>query len=461
MRKKIFFISAVILIIFVAIVLLKYFRTQQTPQTQKTQSTQNTQLWTCGMHPTVVSDKPGKCPLCGMDLIPAPQAKPAPLTQQTQLTPETQETYYGCGMDKFGCCPSCDEKKEGEKCICGGHKFMVSAAAGGETMVCPVCKHELKELTGEQVAVIVPEAVGSLALNKTQIELSGIATSVARKAKVFKEIRASGKIAYDPELNVAQEEFIIALDTLDKVGRSPDSNVIARAKDLVEKSKVRLKISGMGDEQIKELEENRVIQRSLILSEDKAWVYADIYEYELGWIKEGLPATVTAQAYPGEEFKGAIKAVSPILDPNTRTARVRLEIDNPQKKLKLEMFVDVFIEASLGEDVLTVAREAILDTGARKIAWVDMGEGNFTAREIKTGPEGISLIDNQKVKVFPVLSGLVEGEYVVTKGNFLLDSQSQLTGGMSVLWGGSSEIKEEGGAAAPPKEAPMQTQHKH
>lgn len=464
------------------------------------------QMWTCGMHPTVVSDKPGKCPICGMDLIPkempvtaekekaqkppvrktlyyrnpmdARITSPSPMKDtmgmdyipvysdevsgaQTQSTQATQETYYGCGVDKFGCCPSCDEKKEGAECICGGHKFVISSAGGGEKMVCPVCKHELKALPEEEAAKTAPEAIGSLTLNKTQVELSGIATIPVRKAKVFKEIRAAGKIAYDPELNVAQEEFIIALDTLEKVGQSPDNDVIERAKDLVEKSKVRLKISGMGDEQIKELEENRAVQRNLILSEDKAWVYADIYEYELGWIKEGLSATVTTQAYPGEEFKGVIKAISPILDPNTRTARVRLEIDNPQKKLKLEMFVDVFIEAALDEDVLVIAREAVLDTGARKIAWVALGGGSFSAREIKTGLEGVTEIDGQKVKVLSVLSGLSEGEYVVTKGNFLLDSQSQLTGGMSVLWGGASEIKEEGKEDAQPQEAPVATEHRH
>lgn len=455
-NKNIFMVLVIALAVITGLFVISRFKALQT---QKTKSIQQSQIWTCAMHPSVVSDKPGKCPLCGMDLIPKKAPKEPPL-QKAGREEKKEEVYYGCGVGKFGCCPLCDEKKEGAECICGGHKFVISAEGGGAKMACPICKHELKELTKEEAAAVAPEAVGSLSLNKTQVELSGIATAEVKKAKVFKEIRAVGKIAYDPELNVAQEEFIIALETLEKVGQSPDSAVIARAKDLVEKSKVRLKISGMSDEQIKELEEARVVQRSLIQLADKAWVYADIYEYELGWIKEGLPATVTTQAYPGEEFKGVIKAVSPIIDPNTRTARVRLEIDNPEKKLKLEMFVDVFIEVNLGEETLAIPREAILDTGTRKIVWLDMGEGNFTAREIKTGAEGVSLIDGQKVKVFPVLSGLNEGEFAVTKGNFLLDSQSQLTGGMSVLWGGASEIKGEG-ESQPKEEAPMQTEHRH
>lgn len=383
------------------------------------------------MHPQVRSDKPGKCPLCGMDLI---------LVERPKEGPRDKEAYYGCGVKEFGHCSKCDEGKPEAACLCGEHKFIIK----GEKMTCPVCKRELKKLSREETDVLSAEAVGNLTLSQRQQELSGIATVQVKKANVFKEIRTVGKIAYDPELTIAQEEFLIALETFDKVGRSPDQDVVTRARDLAEKSKFRLKVLGMSDGQIEELRASKESQRNLILPEGKAWVYAEVYEYELSWIKEGLPVKITTLAYPGgEEFNGIIKAINPILDPNTRSARVRLEVDNPDKKLKPEMFVDVFIQASLGEGTLVVRREAILDTGTRKIVWVDNGGGNFEAREIKTGPEGVTLEGPQKVKVFPVLSGLSEGEYVVTKGNFLLDSQSQLTGGMSVLWGGATEIKEE------------------
>lgn len=366
---------------------------------------QSSKYWTCAMHPEVRSDKPGKCPLCGMDLI---------LVEKKE-----QIIYYRSPMDPSLTSPTPMKDSMGMDYI-------------------PVYEEEGREKEAQ--------GAGSLSLNQRQMELSGMATVLVKKADIFKEIRTVGKIAYDPELTIAQEEFLIALETLDKVGSSPDQDVVTRARDLVDKSKFRLKVLGMSDEQIEELRASKESQRNLILPDGKAWVYADVYEYELSWIKEGLPVKVTTLAYPGEEFNGIIKAINPILDPNTRSARVRLEVDNPDKKLKPEMFVDVFIQASLGEGTLVVRREAILDTGTRKIVWVDKGRGNFEAREIKTGPEGVTLEGPQKVKVFPVLSGLSEGEYVVTKGNFLLDSQSQLTGGMSVLWGGATEIKEEAGA---------------
>lgn len=445
------------------------------------------QYWTCAMHPSVKSDKPGKCPICGMDLIPVekqPEVKKEEIPAERKIvyyrnpmdpssaspTPikdsmgmdyipvyedeAEKDVYYGCGTKEFGHCPKCDEGKPDAQCICGEHKYIIK----GVKMTCPVCKRELKELSKEEAPTMEANVVGSLSLTERQQQLSGIATVTISKQDVFKEIRTVGKIAYDPELAVAQEEFLIALQTLEKVKDSSDVGTISRAQDLVEKSKFRLRLLGMSDEQITELETTKESQRNLILPEDKVWVYADVYEYELSWIKEGLDVKVTSQSYPGEEFEGRVKAINPVLDPNTRSVKVRLEINNPEKKLKPEMFVDVFIRSDLGK-VLAVPKEAILDTGTRKIVWVAKSQGNFQAREIKTGPEGIALVDNQEVRVFPVLNGLNEGEQIVTKGNFLLDSQSQLTTGMSVLWGGATEIKET--AAEQTQEAAPQSQHRH
>lgn len=456
MIKNKFLMGTGILLLIAGVIFMSSCQKTSQPLQVKTDA-KTVQYWTCAMHPSVKSDKPGECPLCGMDLIPVqkqPEAKKESSAERKTEDEAEKEVYYGCGCKEFGHCPKCDEGKPDAECICGGHKYIIK----GEKMKCPVCRHELKKLSKEEVPAMEANAVGSLSLTGRQQQLSGIATVAVSKENAFKEIRTVGKIAYDPELTIAQEEFLIAAQTLEKVKDSPDTGTIERAQDLVEKAKIRLKLLGMSDEQIGELETSQESQRNLILPEDKVWVYADVYEYELSWIKEGLSVKVTTQSYPGKEFEGTIKAVNPVLDPATRSAKVRLEINNPEKKLKLEMFVDVFIRVELG-NVLTVSREAVLDTGARKIVWVDKGEGNFQAREIKTGPEGAVIVDNQEVKVFPVLSGLNEGEQVVTKGNFLLDSQSQLTGGMSVLWGGASEIREE--TSGQTEATPPQTQHRH
>ncbi|MBI5874038.1 MAG: efflux RND transporter periplasmic adaptor subunit [Candidatus Omnitrophica bacterium] len=432
--------------------------------------------------------------------------------QETSVNRE-QEAYYGCGIEEEGHCPHCDQGIKDAACICGGHSFMEK----GEALKnCPICKKPLKKIISkdlpkevktakaapkvlyyrnpmspeitsptpmkdtmgmdyipvyEEGQVSVGEAaqegqaVSRVHLTKDQAVLSGVVSEAVSKLKLSKEIRTVGRIAFDPGLTVAQEEFLTALETRQKVSMSPDPDVILRAQDLVDKSKIRLRLLGMGDEEIAQLEKDKTAQIGLVLPEDKAWVYADVYEYDLGWVKQGQAAEVAVTAYPGEVFGGVIKSISPVLEPKTRTARVRLEIDNPQRKLKPEMYVDVVIKAvykdqSGNEDVLAVPRDAVLDTGLRKIVYVDIGDGTFLGKEIKTGPEASASINGQKFTFYPVLSGLEGNEKVVTKGNFLIDSQSQLTGGMSVLWGGAQEIKTEEQTASQGA-APVATQHQH
>ena len=121
-------------------------------------------------------------------------------------------------------------------------------------------------------------------------------------------------------------------------------------------------------------------------------------------------------------------------DPKTRSVKFRAEIENPDLKLKPEMYVDVFImsmyEGPAGERmVLAIPKDALLDTGRRKIVWIDKGNGEYEGRSVVVGPEAISEADGKESKFYPVLKGLAEGEQVVTRANFLIDSQSQLTGG--------------------------------
>lgn len=410
--------------------------------------------WTCAMHPSVHADKPGKCPICGMELIPVYEEAKA------KEGVAKEEAYYGCGVKEEGHCPHCDEGKPDAGCVCGGHSFAVK---GQQLNNCPVCGRALKKLMPEEVERIDKSVVSRVNLKKQQVELAGLVVEPVKKYHLSKTIRTVGKIAFDPELAVTQEEFFTALETQEKVSKSTDVDVINRAQDLVNKSKLRLRLMGLSDEQIKELEESRAAQTNLILPEDTAWVYADIYEYDIGWIKQGQDAKVTAVAFPGEEFRGVIKAINPVLDPATRSVKVRIEVQNPEKKLKPEMYADVVIENvyispdGRGE-VLAVPKEAVLDTGARKLIYVDAGEGKFLGKEVKVGPEAIANVEGKDLRLYPILSGLEEGELVVRKGNFLIDSQSQLTGGMSVLWGGATEIKTE---TAPGQGEKVETKHKH
>jgi membrane fusion protein, copper/silver efflux system len=154
------------------------------------------------------------------------------------------------------------------------------------------------------------------------------------------------------------------------------------------------------------------------------WLIADIYEYELSFIRLGQTAAIRMAYYPGETFTGKAIYIYPSLDPQTRTAKVRFEFANAHDKLKPEMFADVEINVRLG-DRLAVPEGAVIDTGVRKVVIIDRGSGYFEPREVKLGAKADD--------AFEVLDGLKAGERVVTSANFLIDSESKLkeaVGGM-------------------------------
>jgi len=156
------------------------------------------------------------------------------------------------------------------------------------------------------------------------------------------------------------------------------------------------------------------------------WVEADIYEYELPFVKVGQKVRITLPYYPGETLEGTVKFVYPFLDPRTRTAKVRLEVPNPGLKLKPDMFADVAVEENLGER-LVVPASAVLDSGEQQIVFVALGEGRFEPREVTVAAR----LDDYYV----IAAGLREGEVVVTSGNFLLDSESRIKGALAGMSG--------------------------
>lgn len=231
----------------------------------------------------------------------------------------------------------------------------------------------------------------------------GVETGNAAMRNLNKEINTVGTIAYDPDLFIAQEEFISAIKLNDE--------------GLVSASKNRLKLLGMSDSQIIGLEKDMEGESSLILPKESALVYAAIYEYELGLAKEGLSAIVDTPAYPGETFSGKIVSIPEVLDPNSRSVKARIQVENPAKKLKPGMYVNMKIIVPIGNK-LSIPEEAVINTGERSIVVISDGKGNFQSRDIQVG---------QKAEgYYEVISGLDKNDKVVTSGNFLIDSESRL-----------------------------------
>jgi Cu(I)/Ag(I) efflux system membrane fusion protein len=250
---------------------------------------------------------------------------------------------------------------------------------------------------------------------------------------------------YSPELVSTQEEYLIALRARKDLVKSPFPEVAASGNSLVESARRRLKLWDISDDQIKALEESGQAKKTLTLYSpfsgfvlekmafkgmnvmpgmalfkladlSTVWLYADIYEYELPFIRVGQQAAIQLSYLQGETFTGKAIYIYPSLDPNTRTAKVRFEFPNPDGKLKPEMYGNVEIKVHLGQR-LVVAEGAIIDTGLRQMAIVDKGNGYFEPREVKVGAK----VDHY----YEILKGLKAGERVVTSANFLIDSESR------------------------------------
>lgn len=250
---------------------------------------------------------------------------------------------------------------------------------------------------------------------------------------------------YSPELVSTQEEYLIALRAKQDLLKSPFSEVVSSGESLAESARRRLKLWDISEGQIKALEESGQPRKTLTLYApysgfvlekmaykgmnvmpgmalfkladlSTVWLYADIYEYELPFIRLGQQASIQLSYLPGEIFSGKVIYLYPSLNPETRTAKVRFEFQNPHGKLKPEMFANVEIKVPLGRR-LVVPEEAIIDTGLRQMAIVDKGDGYFEPREVKVGAK----VDHY----YEVTMGLKAGERVVTSANFLIDSESK------------------------------------
>lgn len=265
---------------------------------------------------------------------------------------------------------------------------------------------------------------------------------------------------YSPDLVSTQEEYLLALETRDKLASRGNGEALSGARRLVDATRRRLRLWGISATQLADLEKNRAVKMQMtilapiggtvihknalegqyVMTGQKlytiadlsvVWAMADIYEYEIAGIKQGLKVDITSPAYPERNFPGAISFIDPFLNPKTRTVKVRIDISNKNLLLKPGMFVETRLTVPYegGKPVLAIPRTAVLDTGVRKLAYVDRGKGLFEGVAIVTGP--------RTGDWFPVISGLKKGHRVAVSANYLIDSQRSLGGGAAGGFGGA------------------------
>ncbi|MDD5304470.1 MAG: efflux RND transporter periplasmic adaptor subunit [Elusimicrobia bacterium] len=386
----------------------------------------------CPMHPSYVSDRPGDCPICGMKLVPMEPAD-APSSSTTTTTGKHICVLHKCTMAN---CKMELPLAPGETVtcpICGTHTAPAAGAAGKILYYRNPMNPEasspvpMKDSMGMDYVPVYAEDVSapavpgqaSTVISEQKRRLIGMKTEAVMHRELKFTVRASGSVAYDPELYNAIAEHHSAMVARDKVKDSPWPDVHERSEALLRASTLRLRQLGLTEAQIAAFTGMEAAPTNLLLGGTGGfvWVYAQIYEYEISEVRPGLQAEITTPAYPGRTFHGTVKAVDPNLSPETRSLRVRIEVPNPGGLLKLEMFVNAAIKADFGVK-LALPEAALLDSGERKLVFVDLGEGRIEPREVRVGRKADGY--------YELLSGVREGEKVVTTANFLIDSESRL-----------------------------------
>jgi RND family efflux transporter MFP subunit len=404
-------------------------------------------LYTCGMHPQVVQDHPGNCPICGM-----------------KLTPVRKE---GGERKSVGA--------EGERKV----KYYKSTMMPGEVKAGPG-----KDSMGMDMMPVYDDEAGAdgsqaIAIDPSTVQMMGIRTAVVTRGPLRRIVRTFGVIDFDetalaevstkfrgwveklyvdstgkqmhrgeplfeiysPELYLAQTEYLVTL-------ASPTNSTDAATALRRDAAMTKLRYWDISDEQIAELERTRTPKKTLRMNAPRdgivieksvvegqmvepgmklyrladiatVWIQAQVYEQDLPFIRLGQEAVVSLPAQPGPKFRGRVTFIYPTVEEKTRTARVRMEFHNPGYFLKPGMYATVEIISELSPSALLVPDMAVLRSGQKNTVFVALEGGRFDPRTVALGPAAEN-------NYFEVLSGLAEGERVVTSGQFMLDSESQL-----------------------------------
>jgi membrane fusion protein, copper/silver efflux system len=434
-------------------------------------------IYYCPMHPQIQSDKPGTCPICNMNLeIKAPDKGAA--SKQTSAGQTKAKDLYYCPMhpqiqsDKPGTCPICNMdlvKKQPEETPA------METRSSGKVRINP----EMQQLIGVEYGEVTEQqlsrslmTVGRLAYDETKIariqtKIEGWIEKTFVDFSGMQVKKGQPLISvYSPELFSAQQELIIAKQTMDALAGSEFSEIRGNAESLYAATKERLRLWNISEGEVKQIEKRGapaqaltfyspmdgfVINRNAfpgqriapdtelytIVDLSTIWVLADVFEYEIPRIQLGQSATMELSYFPGETFKGVISYIYPVLDNTSRTLKVRLQFPNPGFKLKPDMWANVTLKIDYGVQ-LSVPASAVLDSGIEQMVFVAFGDGYFEPRKIQLGAQ----VDKRYI----VLSGLKHGEKIVTSGNFLIDSESKLKSTFSGV--GNQEHAGHGGTAS-------------
>jgi multidrug efflux pump subunit AcrA (membrane-fusion protein) len=373
-------------------------------------------FWYDPMHPAYRSDKPGIAPDCGMQLIPKYADEDAGTKSMAvgtvKIAPDRQQLIG-----------------------------VRTSTVGREPLVRSV--RTTGQITADETKIEHVHVKISGYIDKVYVDYVG---QLVKKGQPLFTV-------YSPDLVATEEEYLIAKRGERSLGTSEFKEVSQGGQALLRSARERLKLWDVSDEQIKKLDESGEVSRTLtfyspvdgfvmdrkafpqtaitpdmdlyqITDLSKVWVNADVYEYEVPFVKVGQTVEMQLSYYAGKSYTGKITYINPTVDPVTRTVKVRIECSNPHYDLKPQMFANVDLKINYGTQIL-VPQEAVMDSGDKQYVFLAHDGGVFEPRSIQMGAK----MDGKVV----VLSGLKPGDTIVTSGNFLVDSESRLKSAMGEM----------------------------
>jgi RND family efflux transporter MFP subunit len=425
--------------------------------------------YTCGMHPFILSDKPGNCPICGMTLTKIEGSASPGVAAGAKSAPAGQPSgdarkilFYRNPMN-----PNVTSKTPAKDEM--GMDFV------------PVYEDETR---GSGGGGTLPEGYATVQVGAERVRLAGIRSAPAVREAIRRPVRAAGVVVpdetrvrrvqakidgwieklhanftgqlvtkgeplleiYSPDLVATQREYLLARAGVDRMKESPYEDARQMSSGLAQAARTRLKHFDVPESFIEELERTGKVRRTVTLNApvsgyvtgkevfegtrvspgmdlltvtdlSRVWIEADLYEYEAQSVRVGQAAVLDTVSDPGAKLNGRVSFIYPTFSPETRTLKVRFEFPNPGLRLKPQMYANVSLDLQ-GVTGVVIPDSALIETGLRQIVFVDAGDGSFEPREVKVGVRG-----DGKAQI---LSGVKAGENVAVGANFLLDSESKL-----------------------------------